>query len=143
MAFWLAVLAVYGMSIGQSKWRVVLKEVGRKAKDHQPASMALLATAIGSEPWLAGTDLELPKGALRVRVSDVASVPELAASNEQYRLRLLYGAELRADIHWAIHLGVAAPAEVRRLAVCSQSAATIILQDIAIARSSITAAKAG
>jgi len=51
LAFWLTVFAAYGVSIGQSKWRVVLKEVAKQAKAHQPEDMALLAAALGGEPW--------------------------------------------------------------------------------------------
>ena len=142
LAFWLTVFAAYGVSLGQSKWRVVLKEVAKQAKAYQPEDMALLAAAIGGEPWLAETDLALPRGALRIREGDVLSVGELASANEQYRLRLLYGADLRADIHWALHAKVTAPAQVKELVFCSQSAATAILNDIAAAKAALEARSA-
>ncbi|MBM4253104.1 MAG: hypothetical protein FJ146_14120 [Deltaproteobacteria bacterium] len=128
--FWLAVLAHLAVSRGYAKWRLLARKLAESALRSQPRLLVEMADATENEEWLIGCGLKVPVGALRIRREDVLSVEELAIANLQYRLRLQYGADVRADVAYAIARGVTASSEIAKLVHCSREAAGRIAGEI-------------
>ena len=63
--------------------------------------------------------LRSPKGAIRTDPKWTLSREALAAINRQYRNRLIYGPQWRADIVTAVKRGATTPAEASRLSGAS------------------------
>ena len=121
--FWLAVLAHLAVSRGYAKWRLLARKLSESAQESQPRLLFEMAEATENEEWLMASGLKVPVGALRIRDEDVFSVEELARASLQYRLRLQYGADVRADVAYAIARGATGSSEIARLVHCSREAA--------------------
>ena len=73
----------------------------------------------GEEEWSRGSGFTLPKGVVRTDPKWTLSREALAAINRQYRNRLIYGPQWRADIVTAVKRGATTPAEASRLSGAS------------------------
>jgi hypothetical protein len=91
-------LAAYAVHRGKHKWK---KLIVRSEKAAFLSASRAAESAIhlkGSVPWLAEYGVLAAQGSIRVRPEDILSPSELARINLQYRNRLLFGAQWRADI---------------------------------------------
>ena len=130
--FWLCVLAHLAVSKGMKKWSLVAKSLSSEAFMEQPAASKAFAEVVGTASFLQGTNLFVTEKSLRLRVEDVDSVEALAKKSLQYRLRLQYGSEVRADVRFAMMAGASSPKDVVKLVFCGRSTAEKLFKDFSL-----------
>ncbi len=130
--FWLCVLAHFAVSKGHKKWALVAKSLNSEASMEQPAAAKAFAEVVGTASFLQGTGLYVTEKSLRVRDEDVDSVEALAQKSLQYRLRILYGSEVRADVRYAMMEGASSAKEVSKRVFCGRSTAEILFKDFSL-----------
>ena len=93
---------------GHRKWSVLqsLNNTAKQVKTVGPTDMPeSLLKLRGEEEWSRGSGFTLPKGVVRTDPKWTLSREALAAINRQYRNRLIYGPQWRADIVTAVERG--------------------------------------
>jgi hypothetical protein len=130
---WLVALAICALNMGFHQWkRLINKQKGPLALVN--IELALSSTRLkGEEPNYRKYGFLIPKGIIRVRVSDVQTTEGLVKINPQYRNRLLYGASWRADIITAIDVGMKTPYQIAKTLGCSYEPAHRIFKEYALA----------
>lgn len=116
-----ALAGAYACSKGMRRWAALQRF---SAPDSErfvgPSELARsLIKLRGEETWAIGSGLRLPKGTMRTDRKWVLSREALAKINRQYRNRLVYGAQWRADIITATEFGARTAAEASRLSGAS------------------------
>ena len=87
----------------------------------------------GEEEWAKKCGVRLPKGVLTTNSKWVLSKEALARTNRQYRNRLIYGPQWRADIINALELGARTPAEASRISGASYEPCHRVLRELTAA----------
>lgn len=131
----LDLVAAHAVICSQWKWRKLIESSPKKPVfpvDRESTEGMLKLK--GADPDYRTFGLCVPSGFPRVRISDVLTCEELAAKNVQYRNRLIYGANWRADIITAIDLGVDSPTKIAALVGCSYEPAQRISKEYILAR---------
>lgn len=128
-SIWLIALSHFAVSEGMANWaRLIEKIKGEHAL--VPLKIAKQAVAHkGAEEIFNKTGFIISKGSLRVRESDVAEPTQLLARNLQYKNRLKYGANWRADIVSAIEKGIENPNRISKITGCSYPSAHRVFKD--------------
>lgn len=73
----------------------------------------------GPIPYLKDINIFIPQGSIRLRETDVLGIKGLAKRNIQFRNRVLFGANWRADIITALQWGLGNPYQISKKLNCS------------------------
>lgn len=130
---WLVALAIYAANNKLHVWKGLIEETGQ---EYAVSELKIAKQAIsfkGEETGFRDYGFLIPKGSLRIRENDIFTVKELAKSNRQYKNRLIYGANRRADIITAIELGCKNPFQVSKKVGCNYATAHKVFNNYKIA----------
>lgn len=129
---WLVGLAIFAVAHKIHGWKSLIKkiEAERSLSTNQIARAAI--DFKGEDNTFKNTGFLIPKGSLRIRSKDVATVLDLSRENLQYRNRLLIGSNWRSDIITAIQLGYKNPYQIAKATGCSYPSAFYTFKDYAI-----------
>jgi hypothetical protein len=110
-----ALLGRFAAAEGHKRWHALLSHAPKTPRIVGPSDLALsLLKLRGDESWARDAGFLVPRGSLNVETKWTLSRSALARLNLQYRNRLVYGAQWRADIITAIERGAQTPAEASR-----------------------------
>lgn len=110
-----ALLAAAALEQGHKRWRTVLMFApAAPTLVGDPEMAASLLRLRGEEPWARTAGFLVPHGTMTPNEKWTLSRAALAKIHHQYRNRLVYGAQWRADIITAIEKGARTPAEASR-----------------------------
>ena len=79
--------------------------------------------------YLKEVNIIIPDGSIRIRDRDVLLPQQLAKQNSQYRNRLKFGANVRADVVTAIEARVGNPYKISKQFYCSYESARRIVRE--------------
>lgn len=88
----------------------------------------------GAVPWLKEINILCPNSHFVLKSESVMFPEELLKINLQFRNRLIYGANWRADIITAIQMGIENPNKIKELIGCSYEPANRIFKEYSMAR---------
>lgn len=91
----------------------------------------------GAVPWLKEINILCPNSHFLLKPESIMPPKELLKNNSQFRNRLIYGANWRADIITAIQMGVENPSKIKELLGCSYEPANRIFKEYLMAISDI------
>jgi hypothetical protein len=131
-----ALAARFALSKGHRKWAVLqsITAASKQQKTVGPPEMSeSLLKLRGEEEWSRGSGFTLPRGVIGTDSKWTLSREALAAVNRQYRNRLIYGPQWRADIVTAVERGATTAAEASRLSGASYEPCHRILDELAAA----------
>lgn len=118
-----AVFAKFALQAGHKRWSTVAKKFKLKSATPRllgPSDMAAsLVSLRGEESWANATNYRVAKGLISTNNKWVLSRKALAKLNHQYRNRLIYGPQWRADIITAYEQGAKTPTEASRISGAS------------------------
>lgn len=121
----------FAVKNGFRNWAKLSTLVGPKPKSVGPAELAAsLVLLRGEEEWSKGCGVILPKGVLETNSKWTLQREALAKINRQYRNRLIYGTQARADIITAVELGARTPAQAVRLSGASYEPCHRVMSDL-------------
>jgi hypothetical protein len=130
---WIAAFAFFGLSLGQSRWKLLAKAPdGEFALVNLEAARRLVAMK-GQVSWAVGTGFLIPNGSVTISPKNVLSPEQLARVCDQYRNRLIFGTCWRADIATAIARGASTPSEAARASGSSYEPAHRVMQELRLA----------
>jgi len=105
---------------GHIKWRYWLKASPKHPiYPTDETTLKSLISVRGEDPDLAKLGVRVPTGYLKSKESNILSPPELVRINHQYRNRLIFGANWRADIVTAIESGLQNAFQISKKIGCS------------------------
>lgn len=126
---WLVAIAIVALNHGFHKWKRLIKKQNQEIflidQDLAHSSIKLK----GEEEGMRKQNFLIPKGSVRIRERDALSIKELAKTNLQYRNRLIYGSNIRADIITAIEFGMPTPYAIAKAVGCSYEPAHRIFDE--------------
>jgi len=107
-----SLLATYALAHGHKRWQslLLLAPVAPRLVGHPDLAPSLLEIR-GAEAWAKTANFLVPNGSLVPQGKWILSPSSVAMQNQQYRNRLIYGAQWRADIITAIQRGARNPTE--------------------------------
>lgn len=114
---YVSVLAIVALSNGHKRWSTVLKKYALKKPQlflPSPLTKSLLSLR-GKDPLFKECGFLVPKGMIEINSKWTLPRTALAQISLQYRNRLIYGAQWRADIITAYELGARTPTEASRM----------------------------
>jgi hypothetical protein len=118
-----ALFARFALQTGHKRWSTVAKKFTLKTSTPRllgPSDMAAsLVSLRGEESWAKDSGYRVAKGLITPNYKWVLSRKALAKLNPQYRNRLIYGPQWRADIITAYEQGAKTPAEASRISGAS------------------------
>lgn len=101
---------------GIKRWKILSNFAPKGVVIVGPVDLAQsLVNLRGEEDWSTDSGFIVPKGTVTIDSKWVLARDSLAAINRQYRNRLIYGAQWRADIVTAIELGAKTPTDISRM----------------------------
>lgn len=108
-------LAAFAIAHGYKRWRSLMLMAPKDPKyiGHPDLAPSLVKLR-GHEDWAKEVNFLVAKGSLLPQRKWTLSQSSLAMQNQQYRNRLVYGAQWRADIITAIEHGARTPSEASR-----------------------------
>ena len=116
-------VAKFALHKRHRRWATIAKNFTYHAKSPRhlgPRDMAdSLLLLRGEENWAMGSGYKVPKGVISSNTKWVLSSKALAMFHHQYRNRLIYGPQWRADIISAYELGAKTPTEASRISGAS------------------------
>jgi hypothetical protein len=89
----------------------------------------------GAVAWLKEINILCPNSHFVLKVESIMTTSELVKYNLQFRNRLIYGANWRADIITAIQMGIQNPSQIKELIGCSYEPANRIFKQYLMATS--------
>lgn len=92
-------------------------------------SLNTLIEIKGAIPYLEKIGILVPEGSIRIREKDVLPSDLLLKKNKQFKNRLLYGANWRADIITAIEWGMKNPYRISKELGCSYDPANRVYRE--------------
>ena len=99
----ISALAFLAVDFGFHEWKLLAKEFPEKLIWNSAATKSSLKMK-GAETNFKRAGLFLPKGFLRIRATDILPIKALCKVHLQSRLRLIFGANLRADgVYYLFH----------------------------------------
>jgi hypothetical protein len=111
--------ALVALQHGHKRWSIIAERFGPDPAKPRPIGPIDLNESLlrlrGEEEWSKGSGFLVPKGSAAINQKWVLSRPALAKQHRQYRNRLMYGAQWRADIVTAYESGARTPAEASRM----------------------------
>jgi hypothetical protein len=90
----------------------------------------------GAVPWLKEINILCPNTHFTLKMESVMPPSELVKYNLQFKNRLIYGANWRADIITAIQMGIENPSQIKELIGCSYEPANRIFKQYLLATAS-------
>jgi len=118
-----ALFGKFALSKGHKRWSAIVEKIAPKSGSPEVFGPTDLAESLlilrGEEDWARGSGFRVPKGSAVTHSKWTLSRAVLAKRNRQYRNRLIYGAQWRADIVTAYELGARTPAEASRMSGAS------------------------
>ncbi len=118
-----ALFARFALLAGHKRWSTVTKKFTLEAATPRllgPSDMAAsLVSLRGEENWAKDSGYRVAKGLIVTNSKWVLSRKALAKLNPQYRNRLIYGPQWRADIITAYEQGAKTPTEASRISGAS------------------------
>ena len=120
-----ALLGAFAVSQKLHKWSIL--------KKFRPDVIVAVGDPKGStqpEEWARGVNFSLRKGGIQTDVKYTLSRSQLAKIHKQYRNRLIYGAQYRADIITATQIGATTIKDVVRLIGVSREPASRVLSEL-------------
>lgn len=130
---WIAAFAYFGLSQGQTRWKLLAKPSSKEVSLVSPETARRLIAMKGEESWSEGSGFLIPKGSLSISTKNVLSPAQLAGVCDQYRNRLIFGTSWRADIATAIERGASTPSEAARASGSSYEPAHRVMQELRLA----------
>ncbi|RYZ90219.1 MAG: hypothetical protein EOP04_04605 [Proteobacteria bacterium] len=128
---YLALTAAFATGCKLKNWIPLLKQLEPSALREFPALTDNNAIQYrGKEQWAEKFDFQIAKGSLATNPKWVMSRKELAQVNTQYKNRLLYGADWRADVVTAIQMGATRPSTIVKWIGISYEPAHRIFEDL-------------
>ena len=126
---WLIALAIFASSEGSHKWKRLIKKVdGQNSLSTAKAALQSISYK-GEVGVFSKYGFLIAKGSIRTRESDVATPKRLIKENQQYKNRLIFGANWRADIITAIQKGYENPYRITKAIGCSYPSAYNVFKD--------------
>ena len=126
-----ALLAKYAVSVGHMRWGILTKFAPTRSILIGPSDLAESLLKIrGEEEWASNSGFAVPKGSTTINPKWVISPNSLAQLNQQYKNRLIYGAQWRADIITAIERGAKTPTEISRMCGASYEPCHRVLSEL-------------
>jgi hypothetical protein len=131
-AFWEAMGHWLGAT--DARWRALERLYHGDPLDlDDPEITALQLARVGADPRFEASALRVYAGLLRSRAADVDTIEQLAARHPQYRKRLEFGANYRADVWCALERSPkATPAEIARIVGCAYETARSVAEDFRV-----------
>ena len=129
---------------GHKKWKSSLKV--SHSDPLYPIGKETMISSIklkGRNEDYAKLGVMIPIGFLKSKDENAFSQEELAKSNPQYRNRLIYGANWRADVITAIEYGMKNPYQISKNIGCSYEPAYRIMKEYKIANPEFNAIRLG
>ncbi len=126
---WFNAICAYMLSIGQHKFK---KGVVKQESPVYLFSKKVAESGIklkGAFSFLEEINIFVSKSSIRIRDMDAMKPEMLAGINNQYKNRLLYGANRRADIITAIEFGMKNPYEISKKLNCSYDSAYRVFKE--------------
>jgi hypothetical protein len=115
-----ALIARFAERAGFKRWKTLIAFTPQNLVIVGPSKLAQsLVDLRGEEKWSENCGFFVPKGSAPVDSKWVLARESLAGINRQYRNRLIYGGQWRADIITAIELGAKTPTEASRISGAS------------------------
>lgn len=118
-----ALIGKFALYRGHKRWSTVVEKFASNI--HSPVvfgpsdiAESLLALR-GEEEWALGSGFRVPAGSATPHAKWTLARKALAKLNRQYRNRLIYGAQWRADIVTAFERGARTPTEASRMSGAS------------------------
>ena len=107
-----SLLAAYAVTQGHKRWRslLLMAPIALRYVGHPDLAPSLVKIR-GEEAWAKGVNFIIPKGSVLPQGKWTLSLSSVAMQNQQYKNRLIYGAQWRADIITAIERGARTPTE--------------------------------
>ena len=136
--FWIHALAFFGMSLGQTRWKILgdVQKIPRCLKNNNQDPVEALVDARflqklkGEADWSKETGFVLAKTSIQTASKYSLDKLSLAKVSLPFRNRLLFGPNWRADIATAISNGAKSAKEVRQLTGCSHEPAHRIFSEL-------------
>jgi hypothetical protein len=130
---WFYALCAFGVEKGILKLKKGIKKQ-REAIFFRNEKSKTLFEMKGSIPYLEKIGILIPEGSIRIREKDVLPAEILLKNNKQFKNRLLYGANWRADIITAIEWGIENPNRISKMLGCSYEPANRIFREYMLVR---------
>lgn len=110
---WFGALCAFALSCGLHKFK---KGVIKNSKNIylKHASHEEIFALKGAIDYLENINIFIPNGYIRIREADILAASSLEKVHQQFRNRLLYGANWRADIVTAIEFGIENPYQIAK-----------------------------
>ncbi len=125
---WFYALCAYGVENGILKLKKGIKKQKGPVFFRNEKSKTLFEIK-GPIPFLEKIGIMIPQGSIRVREKDVLPSEILLKTNKQFKNRLLFGANWRADIITAIEWGMENPNRIAKLLGCSYEPANRVFRE--------------
>ena len=104
--YWINLFAFYGLSQGQSRWKILAKPVVSREFANEDLEMAKSRLEFkGEEVWSKGTGFLIPLGSEPIDSKYVLSAKQISSLNVMFKCRLIWGANWKADIYFAMIMG--------------------------------------
>ena len=111
-----ALIARFAERAGFKRWKILADFAPKNLVIVGPAQLAQsLVDLRGEESWSENSGFIVPKGAASVDAKWVLARDSLARINRQYRNRLIYGGQWRADIVTATERGAKTPMQASKM----------------------------
>ncbi len=129
-----ALLARFAVAEGHKRWHSLLQFAPATPRLVGPPDLApSLLKLRGEEDWAREAGFRVPRGSLTAEAKWTLSRAALARVNRQYRNRLVYGAQWRADIVTAVERGARTPTEASRASGASYEPCHRVFSELAAA----------
>lgn len=125
---WFYALCAFGVEKGILKLKKGIKKQKEAVFFRNEKSKTIFEMK-GAIPYLEKIGIMIPEGNLRIRDKDVLPAEILLKKNKQFKNRLLFGANWRADIITAIEWGMENPNRISKLLGCSYEPANRIFRE--------------
>ena len=129
-----ALLGQFALEHDHRRWRALLVFAPKSPRLVGPPLLAdSLIKVRGEEDWAQPANFLVPRGSLAAESKWVLSPGQLAKLSRQYRNRLIYGPQWRADIITAVEHGARTPAAASRTSGASYEPCHRVLHELEVA----------
>lgn len=120
-----ALLGAFAVTHKLHKWSIL-----KRFKPKELVSIAEKKVGFAEEPWASEVNFCVSKSAIQADPKYTLTRKQVAKMHKQYRNRLMYGAQYRADIVTAVQLGFTSVKSLVNLIGVSREPASRILADL-------------
>lgn len=121
----------YSVHLGLHKYKKGAVKLKNEQFLQREAPAAIKSS--GAVPWLKDINILCPNSHFVLKEESVMTPHELVKQSLQFRNRLMYGANWRADIITAIQMGIENPSQIKELIGCSYEPANRIFKQYLMA----------